>query len=198
LQGEQPTDKDALDYYRRHPEDFAQACVSHILVKTRPAAADLVDQLTKGGDFGALARARSQDPGSGQQGGSLGCGPLAQYVNAFKVAAYRQPLNEVSSPVRSQFGWHVILVTSRQLPAFDVVKSDVLSLLQRQAGQRLDEVITAGLRKGRVKVDPRYGTFQLSSQGAQVIPPAPPTVPDSPHPSRPSGPTPFPPGPPQG
>jgi len=90
------------------PEDYS--LLSHILLaETDDATATAVyDQVMAGGDFAALAQQYSTDPGSAANGGSLGWSPTRAYVPEFKDAADALAVGEVSEPVQSDFGWHII------------------------------------------------------------------------------------------
>jgi peptidyl-prolyl cis-trans isomerase C len=80
----------------------------HILVETQDQATDLYDQIvTEGKDFGALAAISSKCP-SGQNGGDLGNFGRGQMVKPFEDAAYALGVGNISAPVQTQFGWHII------------------------------------------------------------------------------------------
>nr|WP_254605732.1 peptidylprolyl isomerase [Deinococcus sp. JMULE3] len=96
------------DEFQRDPE----ACVKHILVPTQAEAQAIARDLAGGADFATVAKAKSQDPGSGPQGGDLGCFGPGEMVESFDAASFRGPLNQVQT-VQSQFGWHLVLVTKR-------------------------------------------------------------------------------------
>ncbi len=81
---------------------------AHILVATEAEATDVKAQIDAGGDFAALAKEKSTDPGSGPQGGSLGWFGAGQMVPEFETAVAALEPGAVSAPVQSQFGWHVI------------------------------------------------------------------------------------------
>ena len=119
---------------------------SHILVEKKEEADDIETKLKAGGDFAALAKEKSKDTGSGANGGDLGYFAKGQMVKPFEDAAWALKSGEVSAPVQSQFGWHVIKLVdkrNRPAPAFDSVKDRIISsLMQRKA----EEVIGA-LRK---------------------------------------------------
>lgn len=85
-------------------------CSSHILVQTGEEAQEIVALLEAGSDFAELATERSGDPGSAVAGGDLGCGPTIGYVPEFSDGARAAGNGNLSAPVRSQFGWHVISV----------------------------------------------------------------------------------------
>lgn len=103
------------NYYNLHRAEFQQdkqACAKHILVPTQAEADAVAQDLRGGADFAALAKAKSQDPGSAAQGGDLGCFAPGQMVETFDKASFTGPLN-AAQVVQSEFGWHVVLVTKR-------------------------------------------------------------------------------------
>nr|WP_193407082.1 peptidylprolyl isomerase [Methyloceanibacter methanicus] len=81
----------------------------HILVKTEAEARDLIAKLKAGADFADLAKKNSIGP-SAPQGGDLGYFERGQMVPAFEDAAFALKPGEISEPVKTQFGWHVIVV----------------------------------------------------------------------------------------
>jgi parvulin-like peptidyl-prolyl isomerase len=104
------TDADIKAYYASNKAQFAtpeSREVRHILVKTRAEADDVVQQLSGGADFAALAKKVSQDPGSKDAGGKLSI-RRGETVPPFDKAAFALGVNEVSQPIKSEFGWHVI------------------------------------------------------------------------------------------
>jgi parvulin-like peptidyl-prolyl isomerase len=107
------TDEDIADEVAQFPADWTQVCASHILVETKDEAEDLKAQIDDGGDFAALAIEFSMDPGSGENGGDLGCAAPSGFVEPFAEAALSAELGEVTDPVETEFGYHLILVTDR-------------------------------------------------------------------------------------
>jgi peptidyl-prolyl cis-trans isomerase D len=89
------------------------AKASHILVKEKTEADAVYKELRAGADFAELAKAKSQDPGSGQRGGDLGWFGKGQMVPEFEKAAFKGRVGRIQRPVKSQFGWHIILVKDR-------------------------------------------------------------------------------------
>lgn len=89
---------------------------SHILVETEEEAQDMVAQLKDGADFAELAREYSSCPSS-VRGGDLGEFPRGMMVQPFEDAAFSLDVGEVSGPVQTQYGWHVILRTMRSIMA---------------------------------------------------------------------------------
>ncbi|ADU29727.1 peptidylprolyl isomerase [Evansella cellulosilytica] len=103
-----PTDEDLQELYEKGEEVEA----SHILVYTEEEALDIYERIENGEDFATLAQDYSED-GSASQGGQLGYFGRGAMVAPFEVAAFNLDVNEVSSPVESQFGYHIIKVTDR-------------------------------------------------------------------------------------
>jgi len=89
-----------------------KARASHILVKTEQACKDLKKEIDGGGDFGALASKHSLCP-SGRKGGDLGEFGPGQMVPEFEKVVFSGAVGQVQGPVKTQFGYHLILITSR-------------------------------------------------------------------------------------
>ena len=91
----------------------AQRCTRHILFNKdqQQKAEDVKAQLEDGGDFAELARENSQDPGSAEQGGDLGCLGKGETVPPFEEAAFAAEQGEIVGPVETEFGYHLIEVT---------------------------------------------------------------------------------------
>ena len=92
---------------------MATASARHILVETEEACQDLKSAIESGKDFAALAAEFSACP-SGQKGGDLGSFSPGQMVKEFDEVVFSADLNKVQGPVKTQFGYHLIEVTSRE------------------------------------------------------------------------------------
>src|SRR5690606_13747347 len=100
----------------------------HILLDSEEDAKAVIEELNKGGDFQQLARDRSTGP-SAPQGGDLGWFSKDQMVEPFSDAAFQmRPGDYSKAPVKTQFGWHVILVEDRRekpAPSFEEVEAEL-------------------------------------------------------------------------
>ncbi|MCG7409787.1 peptidylprolyl isomerase [Paenibacillus sp. ACRRX] len=116
-----------------------QVRASHILVKTKEEADAIVKQLKEGADFAALAKEKSSD-GSKDKGGDLGFFGAGAMVPEFEKAAFALKTGEVSEPVKSQFGYHVIKTTDRKAAhtaTFEEKKGDIKDALIAQKVSQL-------------------------------------------------------------
>ncbi|WP_299788171.1 peptidylprolyl isomerase [uncultured Shewanella sp.] len=91
---------------------MVQATARHLLVSTEAQCEELKQQILAGADFGDVAKANSSCP-SGAQGGDLGSFGPGMMVKEFDEVVFSAPLNEVQGPVKTQFGYHLLEVTSR-------------------------------------------------------------------------------------
>ena len=164
----------ARAYYDSHREEFASACVSHILVPTQEKATEVRDRIARGEDYAAIARTESQDIQSAQKGGELGCDITREtgFVPEFLLAVFSQPVGEVGAPVQTQFGVHVIKVTSRNVPPYDQVKDDARQRLATSGQEKLLTWLQETVTNAKIEVNPKYGTFNKEGASPGVVPPA--------------------------
>ncbi len=128
-----------LEYYNTNKAKYSrpeQVHARHILLKTegkddaavRAQAEDLVKQLRAGANFEDLARKYSEDEGSAPNGGDLGLFGRGRMVPEFEQAAFSLPINQISDPVKTQYGYHILQVTEKQAPyqmEFALVKDQI-------------------------------------------------------------------------
>jgi len=111
----------------------------HILVEDENAAKSIAAKLKKGGKFDKLAESNSKDVGSRDKGGDLGWSVPANYVKPFADALLNLTKGQVSEPVQSQFGWHIIKledVRELKIPSLEEGKADIAKNLLRQSIQQ--------------------------------------------------------------
>ncbi len=128
--------------------------VRHILVDKEDEAKSIIDQLNKGADFAKLAKEKSKDPGSKDNGGDLDWGPAGRYVKPFADAVTSLKKGEITkTPVKTDFGYHVIQVEDvrpLKVPTFAEMKEQFRQRAQQQQIQKL----VMDLR-GKAKVEER-------------------------------------------
>ena len=107
---------------------------SHILVETKEEAIKLVNELSVGENFQELAKKNSIGPSS-NNGGSLGWFSAGQMVPEFEAAALMLKINEISNPIKTEFGWHIIKLNDQRLktvPTLEELKNEITQNLQQE------------------------------------------------------------------
>ena len=185
------TDADIAAYYEQNKKLYAteeERRASHILitVKKDAAAADkaaakakaeaLVAQLRKNpSDFAKLAKANSQDPGSAENGGDLGYFGRGAMVKPFEDAAFAQKQGDISNPIASDFGYHIIQVTGVKpaaVKSLDSVKAEISGEIKKQIAAKryaemADQFNNLVYEQGD-SLEPVAGKLQLKVQTANV------------------------------
>ena len=170
-------DEAAKTYFEGHKDDFAQVCASHILVKTQEEADKAKSRIDGGEDFGAVAKEVSTDTGSKDQNGQLGCFSRDnELVPEFTTAMFSQSVGQVGAPVQSQFGYHLIKVTSHEVPPYERVAGQARDQAAASAQDKLTEWVDGVITKAKISVNPKYGHFEKKGPESRVIPPQAPTT----------------------
>jgi hypothetical protein len=144
--------------YDERSLEFAIVEADHILVRTEAEARSVYRQVRDATEdrFVALARRVSIDPGAEERGGRLGSAAASDYAPEFANAAIALEPGEVSRPVRTEFGWHVIYLVDKEVTPFEEVKAGLLEpLADREFRAWLEE----RARELDVEVNPLYGRF---------------------------------------
>jgi hypothetical protein len=178
-------DKDAnVKFYNEHKAYFAELQVRHILIgyagsgvnsklteaQAKAKVDNLKARLDQGEDFAAIARLESDDKVSAAAGGNLGPQPMThgQMVPAFETAAYALKDNEISAPVKTQYGYHIIQVLSRRIPEYDQISD--------QIPRRRLELLVEDLKKvQKPEIDDSF--FGAKANSATTQPAAAPATP---------------------
>lgn len=139
------SDEELQELYQKQIANLAeQRRAAHILIETGGELSDdeakakideIATRVKNGDDFAAVAKEASQDPGSANEGGDLGFAGPGVYDPAFEDALYTLNEGEVSAPVKSEFGWHIIKllgVQSPEVPAFESLKPQLVRELKAQ------------------------------------------------------------------
>lgn len=186
-----PTDEDAMEYYKQHAANFERpemVHARHILLTTvdlttrpptplttntiaakRRQIEDLRKRILAGEDFAVLAKQYSEDTGSKENGGELPEFARGQMVAEFESAAFSLPTNQVSEVVTSQFGFHLIKVLEK-LPAkkmeFDLEKRQIKEVLIQI---KIGKVAPDYLKKLRADQQVEIQDATLKSQDDQIL-----------------------------
>lgn len=131
-------------YYAAHKQDWEELKARHILIRmqgsqvpVRPNQKDLTDaealakakelraKIVAGADFAKLAETESDDVGTAAHGGDLGSFPKGRMVPAFDQAAFALEVGKVSEPVKTQFGYHLIVVDAHTTKSFEDARGDI-------------------------------------------------------------------------
>jgi peptidyl-prolyl cis-trans isomerase C len=141
------TDDQLQQWYKSHTKQFTtpeEVCVRHILVKTEDEAKVVEADLKAGADFATEAKKKSIDTASAKKGGDLGCIAKGQTVKPFEDAAFNTPIGTVSKPIKSQYGYHIILPYKHedaQVQPFDKVKDQVKqAVTQEELGSKIEDL----------------------------------------------------------
>lgn len=148
------TEEQVRAEYESFKEQLTTADVRHILIQTHERQPDntmkevrtdaeakeiadgLYKQLQEGADFAELAKEHSEDPGSQENGGLYVGYPVTTWVPEFKEAALTQEIGEIGEPVKTDFGYHIILVEDRQVDPYEELEDYLYSSL---AGEKVDQ-----------------------------------------------------------
>jgi len=145
------TAKKTYDEQVKKIESKPEVSARHILVKTEEDALNIIERLNRGSDFAELAKEKSTGP-SGAQGGDLGYFSKGQMVPEFDKVVFELKKGDISEPVKTQFGWHVIKIEDKRdskPPAFDTVKG---RLIAGMVSQKAVEVITALRTSAKIEI----------------------------------------------
>ena len=158
------TDEEAKKFYEANKAEFEQpetVKASHILFRVNKEDSEEVvnkkleqaktaeERAKKGEDFATLAKELSEEPGAKESAGDLGFFPKDRMVPEFASAAFSQKVGDISDPVRTQFGWHIIKVTDKKaagtLP-YDEVKAQLIAYLKAKKQEEAAQALLKSLR----------------------------------------------------
>jgi len=158
-------DAQVRQLYQEQRLQFTQIHAKHILVKTEAQALRIEQQVTAK-NFGPLAEKDSIDTGSAPNGGDLGLVPAAQFDATFAQAALALKPGQISRPVHTQFGWHIIQLVSVDVQPLDQVRDQLAGPLQAKA---FTDWLKEQLVSRRITVNPKYGRFDPSTGNVEPI-----------------------------
>jgi peptidyl-prolyl cis-trans isomerase C len=180
------SEADLQQQYQDDIANYTTVQVDHILVETKAEANEVYAQVTAPGateqDFLDLAKQVSTDPSAAQNSGSLGSAVAASYVPPFAAAALEMEPDEISKPVQTDFGWHVIRLVDKEVQSFDSVKQ---RLIDASAATVFNDWLHDQAASGVVDINPKYGRFDAetlevarisSTETGSASPPASPSA----------------------
>ncbi len=168
LEDLKPTDEEIKKEYEANKNEYFTANAAHILVADEKEAKEIKKQLDEGADFAKLAKEKSTDPGSKDKGGELGDFSNGVMDPDFEKAVKSLKAGEISSPVKTTYGYHIIKLNSFNNLEFDKVKDQISKKLT-------DEKFTKYLKdlekKAKVKkyIDPKKD-YELKEEYKVVVP----------------------------
>ncbi len=154
---------DVQAFYDVNAASYEQVWARHILVETQEEADAIYERAVAGEDFATMAQENSIGP-SAENGGDLGYFSRGQMVPEFELAAFALAAGEISVPVSTQFGWHVIKVEDRLDPSFEEYKDQIKTQL---AGEEISKNISAVIEAAEVTTYPIYN--ELLGEGAGIL-----------------------------
>ena len=150
----QVSEKDAKVYYDAHTGDFVEIKAQHILVKNKTLAESLHKRILGGESFEELAKKYSEDATTKEKGGNLGAFTKGVMVQEFEDAAFALGDNEVSQPVKTVYGYHLIKVLERKKYSYDDSKDKIVKMIKEKKQQQVfDDAIGALKKKYKVTVN---------------------------------------------
>ncbi|NEU31503.1 foldase [bacterium LRH843] len=145
------TEEQKKEYYEENKEQFGeQVEASHILVEEEATAKEIEDKLSAGEDFAELAKEYSID-GSAASGGELGFFGKGKMVAPFEEAAFSLEIDEISEPVKSEFGYHIIKVTDRK-SSYEDYATDIEEILTQQQSKSPEAVIDELVKEAKIDI----------------------------------------------
>jgi peptidyl-prolyl cis-trans isomerase C len=169
------TDAEARKFYDSQvaqikPEEEIKT--RHILVESEDQAKQIREKIAHGASFTQMAKEHSKDPGTKDEGGELGYFGRGQMVPQFEEAAFKLQKGDLSEPVQTQFGWHLIQLDDRRErkpPEFDAVKDRlVAAMVHRKALEIVNEL----REKAKIEyIDPAVKAQVESEKQSNTVPP---------------------------
>ncbi|MBS2771736.1 peptidylprolyl isomerase [Anoxybacillus rupiensis] len=147
------TEKELKQYYDQYKPEIR---ASHILVKDEKTAQEVKAKLDKGEDFAKLAKEYSQDTGSAQNGGDLGWFGTGKMVKEFEDAAYALKVGEISQPIKTEYGYHIIKVTDKKKkPSYEQMKDEIEFEVKKSKvdASQIESKVAKVIKDANVKIE---------------------------------------------
>ncbi len=168
----EPSDADLTAYFEEHKSDYSedeQVKASHILVSDLETADKVFGQLAEGADFAELAAQYSTDPGTKEEGGDLDWFGRGQMVQEFEEAVFSMEVGDISQPVKTKYGYHIIKLTDRKDPytpelaeVRDQVRDDYF---QEKSDKKFDDWYTGIYEEADISIEmPLVNAYLIGQQ----------------------------------
>lgn len=151
------TPQDARKYYDDNKADFVELKGQHILIKNKEMASGVAKRIAEGEPFEELAKKYSDDETTKNNGGSLGYFTKGMMVKEFEDAAYLLAVNQVSKPVKTIYGWHLIKITEKKPVSFDESKDRIMAMISaKKKKEAFDALISKLKEKHEVRISNEF------------------------------------------
>lgn len=161
--------KEVREFYDKHPDEFrigSEVRASHILVDSEEDAKNILQRIQRGESFSVLAEKFSRDKASAKNGGDLGFFGRGRMVPEFERVAFSLKAGEVSNPVRTRFGYHIIKVTDRKegkLGDFEEVKD---AIARRVAMEKQKDIFDSFI--GKLKKEYKTEIYEIQLKALKI------------------------------
>lgn len=164
------SEEDIEAQFNIEQQSRSEVCAAHILLEEEETANEVLAlALEEDADFSALAEEYSIGP-TGPTGGVLGCASPANYVPEFGIATLQADLNVPYGPVQSEFGYHIILVTAREVPVLEDIRDELAeSVSVGAANQAVSDWFIDLVNSADVTITPEYGTWEDTGTGVHGV-----------------------------
>lgn len=151
------TDSEARDYYEKNKEDFIEVKAQHILIKNKNMANNLYQRIKKGESFDDIAKSYSEDETTKPMAGDLGYFTKGMMVKEFEDAAFSLSAGEVSEPIKTIYGYHIIKVNDKRKISFDDSKDKIKKMInEKKKKDNFEKIINKIKSENPVIINENY------------------------------------------
>ncbi|WP_158737580.1 peptidylprolyl isomerase [Alteribacillus sp. YIM 98480] len=145
------TEEEKETYFEENKEDLVSISARHILVEDEDQANEIREELENGADFAELAEEHSTDPGSASEGGDLNTFTRGEMVEAFDEAAFSMEPGEISEPIESEFGYHIIEVLNKN-ESYEELEEEIEEKVREKQSKSPEEVMQELMEEANIDV----------------------------------------------
>lgn len=149
--------KEAQDYYEKNKPDFIEIKAQHILIKNKTIADNLYKRILNGESFDEIAQKYSEDETTKARAGDLGYFTKGVMVKEFEDDCFSASVGEVSEPVKTVYGYHIIKVNDKRKISFDDSKDKIIKMMQeKKKKETFEELINRLKKENQVIINEKY------------------------------------------